>query len=117
VKIGAPERVQTARRLPGRCYSRSVADANRTQGEPDVVVRHEGGNIRHWILGIAVLLLAIIALQNSQSVKMDFLFVDTEAPLIVALLIAGVLGAIIGYVGPVVRHHRREQRKQERSKD
>jgi uncharacterized integral membrane protein len=61
---------------------------------------------RPWALGIAVLLVVILIAQNSQDVKVKFLFVDTTTPLIFALLIAAVLGAVIGYVGPLVRRHR-----------
>ncbi len=56
---------------------------------------------RPWALGVAVLLVVILIAQNSQEVKVKFLFVDTTTPLIFALLIAAVLGAVIGYVGPL----------------
>jgi uncharacterized integral membrane protein len=65
---------------------------------------------RPWALGVAVLLVLILIIQNSQEVKVKFLFIDTTTPLIFALLIAAVLGAVIGYVGPVVRRHRSEGR-------
>ena len=61
---------------------------------------------RPWALGIAVLLVVILIAQNSQDVKVKFLFVDTTTPLIFALLIAAALGAVIGYVGPLIRRHR-----------
>lgn len=61
---------------------------------------------RPWALGVAVLLVVVLIAQNSQEVKVKFLFVDTTTPLIFALLIAAVLGAVIGYVGPLVRRHR-----------
>ncbi len=94
-----------------------MADPTRAREDPGVTVRHEKSNIKQWVIGIAVLLLVIIALQNSQKVKMNFLFVDTQAPLIVALLIAGLLGAVIGYTGPVMLRHRREQRRKGREGD
>ncbi|MGH2966951.1 MAG: LapA family protein [Solirubrobacterales bacterium] len=65
-------------------------------------------NWRGWALGIAVLVAIIFIAQNSQKVKVKFLFVDTTTPLIFALLIAAILGAVIGYVAPLVRHRRRE---------
>jgi uncharacterized integral membrane protein len=64
------------------------------------------GNWRPWAIGIAILLLAIIVVQNSQEVPIDFLFVETETPLIVGLLIAGALGALIGWLAPIVRRGR-----------
>jgi uncharacterized integral membrane protein len=80
---------------------------------PGVEVRREGTNWRAWALGVAVLLILIIAAQNSQEVKVDFLFVNTTAPLIVALLLAAVLGAAIGYLAPVLRRHRRAERRRD----
>ena len=62
---------------------------------------------RPWALGIALILVIIIVAQNSQKVPVDILFIHTTMPLIIALLIAAVLGAVIGYVGPLVRRHRR----------
>ena len=64
-------------------------------------------NWRSWALGIAVLLAIVFIAQNSQEVKVKFLFVDTTTPLIFALLIAAILGAVIGYVGPLVSQRRR----------
>ena len=71
----------------------------------------KGVNWRAWIVGALVALVAIVALQNSQDVKVDVLFITTTAPLIVTLLVAVGIGAIIGYVGPLVRRHRREERR------
>jgi uncharacterized integral membrane protein len=70
--------------------------------------QREARNWRTWALGIAVLLAVIFVAQNAQEVKVDFLFVHTTTPLIFALLIAVLLGVVIGYVAPVVRRHRRE---------
>jgi uncharacterized integral membrane protein len=67
------------------------------------------GAWRPWALGVAVVLVVILIAQNSQEVKVKFLFVDTTTPLIFALLIAALLGAVIGYVGPLVRRHRSGQ--------
>lgn len=61
---------------------------------------------RSWALGVAVLLVVIFTAENSQEVEVKFLFVNTTTPLIFALLIAALLGAVIGYVGPLVRRHR-----------
>jgi uncharacterized integral membrane protein len=67
-----------------------------------------GSNWKLWVAGIAALLLAIFVVQNAQKVVIDFLFVETETPLIFGLLIAGLLGFAIGWLLPIVRRGRRE---------
>ena len=66
------------------------------------------------MLAVAGLLLAILIVQNLQKVTVDFLFVETETPLIVALVIAGGLGVLIGWAWPHVRRGRRHERELER---
>lgn len=72
-------------------------------------------NWRGWMVGTLIALVAIVALQNSQEVRVDVLFVTVNAPLIVTLLVAVAIGALIGYVTPVVRRHRREERRQDKA--
>jgi uncharacterized integral membrane protein len=67
-------------------------------------------NWRTWMVGILVAIVLIVALQNSQEVRVDVLFVTVDAPLIVTLLAAVAIGALIGYVAPVIRRHRRDER-------
>lgn len=69
-------------------------------------------NWRAWAVGALVVLVAIVALQNSQEVRVDVLFMTLNAPLIVILLAAVAIGAVIGYVTPVLRRHRRDERRQ-----
>jgi uncharacterized integral membrane protein len=67
------------------------------------------GQERNWKLWVAVvvaIVLIVFVIQNSQEVKVDFLFTTTETPLIFALLIAGSLGAAIGWLAPRVRRSR-----------
>lgn len=68
-------------------------------------------NWRTWMVGILVALVLVVALQNSQEVRVDVLFVTVDAPLIVTLLAAVAIGALIGYVAPVIRRHRRDERR------
>lgn len=68
-------------------------------------------NWRAWAVGALVALVVIVALQNSQQVRVDVLFVTVDAPLIVTLLAAVAIGALIGYVTPVLRRHRRSERR------
>jgi uncharacterized integral membrane protein len=80
---------------------------------PAAASRREGVSWRLWLLGIALLLILIVALQNSQEVEVEVLFVQTQAPLIAILLITALLGAAIGYLLPVLRRHRRVERRRD----
>ncbi len=71
-------------------------------------------NWRAWVVGVLVAAVVIVSLQNSQQVKVDVLFLTVDAPLIVILLIAVAIGALIGYVAPLVHRHRRDGKKAER---
>jgi uncharacterized integral membrane protein len=72
-------------------------------------------NWRAWVVGILVALVVIVALQNSQQVRVDVLFVTLDAPLIVTLLAAVGIGILIGYVAPLVLRHRRGDRGQDKA--
>jgi uncharacterized integral membrane protein len=72
-------------------------------------------NWRAWVVGILGALIVIVALQNSQQVRVDILFITVDAPLIVILLATAAIGALIGYVTPVLRRHRREERSSQSS--
>lgn len=68
-------------------------------------------NWRAWGIGALVALVLIVALQNSQEVRIDVLFMSLNAPLIVTLLVAVGIGVLIGYAAPVLRRHRRDERR------
>lgn len=65
-----------------------------------------GQSWRLWVAIGAIVLAAIFILQNSQEVKVDFLFTTFTAPLIFALLLAALLGFIIGLALPRFRKPR-----------
>ena len=71
----------------------------------------KGVSWRAWVIGVAVALLVLFVALNSHQVKVNFIVGSAQTPLIFALLIAAALGAVIGYVGPLVRRHRREERR------
>jgi len=71
-------------------------------------------NWRAWLVGILSALVLVVALQNSQEVSFEVLFASFNAPLIVVILLAAAIGVLIGYIAPLVRRHRREE-KQHRS--
>jgi uncharacterized integral membrane protein len=68
-------------------------------------------NWRAWLAGILSALVLIVALQNSQEVSFEVLFASFNAPLIVVILLAAAIGVLIGYIAPLVRRHRREERR------
>ena len=65
---------------------------------------------RKWILGVLIALVVIVALQNSQQVSFEVLFISFDAPMIVMLLVFALLGALIGWAAPVLIRHRRTER-------
>jgi uncharacterized integral membrane protein len=71
----------------------------------------KGTNWRAWGIGAVAFLAAVVALQNSQEVRVDVLFLTVDAPLIVILVAAGAVGALIGYTAPVILRHRRGARR------
>ena len=73
--------------------------------------RQEGRSWRFYVLIVAIVVLAIFVLLNSQKVEVDFLVGQTDTPLIVALLLAGALGALIGWAWPHVRRGWRAERR------
>jgi uncharacterized integral membrane protein len=71
----------------------------------------KSANWRGWAVGALIALVVIVALQNSQEVRVDVLFLNVTAPLIVTLLAAVAAGALIGYITPLVLRHRRDERR------
>ncbi|MDX6587212.1 MAG: hypothetical protein QOI31_1685 [Solirubrobacterales bacterium] len=65
--------------------------------------KKEGRGWKTYALITAGIALAILILQNLQEVEVKFLFINSTIPLIFALLIAGGLGALIGWATPRVR--------------
>ena len=61
-----------------------------------------------WLWGAIVLIGIIFIAQNAQKVEVDFIFADTKTPLIFALLIAALLGFVIGLGLPRFRRGRRD---------
>ena len=81
---GARDRAESASANRSR-YGRAVAEHEPSRG----CRSKEGRGWRIYVLAVAGFLLAILIIQNAQKVTVDFLFVETETPLIFALLIAG----------------------------
>jgi uncharacterized integral membrane protein len=71
--------------------------------------REKPVNWRAWLVGLLIALVLVVALQNSQEVSFEILFASFDAPLIVIILVAVGIGALIGYVAPLVRRRREER--------
>ena len=63
----------------------------------------EGRGARFWLTIVLVAIGFVFVAVNFQKVKIDFVIGTAEAPLVVALLIAGVIGFLIGLVLPRFR--------------
>jgi uncharacterized integral membrane protein len=62
---------------------------------------------RLYLAGVVALLALILIIQNSQKVEFKFFFVEGETPLFFGLIIALLLGALVGWLLPRVRGGRR----------
>jgi uncharacterized integral membrane protein len=69
----------------------------------------EDRNVKLWVAIVALIVLVVFVVQNSQDVQVDFLFTTTDTPLIFALLIAALLGAVIAWLLPRVRRGRHRE--------
>jgi uncharacterized integral membrane protein len=70
--------------------------------------RSEGRGARFWfIVVLSVIGLVFIAV-NFQKVTIDFVVGEANAPLVLALLIAGLIGFLIGLILPRFRRHENE---------
>ena len=62
-----------------------------------------GRGARFWLLVALIVLGFVFIAVNFQKVTIDFIVGDAQAPLVVALLISGLLGFIIGLVVARIR--------------
>jgi uncharacterized integral membrane protein len=66
-------------------------------------VRSGGRGARFWLMLVLLALGFIFIAVNFQKVTIDFIVGETKAPLVVALVIAGLLGFVIGLILPRFR--------------
>jgi uncharacterized integral membrane protein len=71
---------------------------------PTTPARKQRG-ARFYITIVAIVVAAVFIFQNSQKVDVKFFFSTTNIPLIFALLLAALLGFIIGLALPRFRRH------------
>lgn len=60
---------------------------------------------RFYLIVVLIVLAAIFIVQNTQKVEVEFFFSTTTIPLVFALLLAAVLGFLIGLALPRLRRH------------
>ncbi len=65
----------------------------------------EGRGARFWLIVALVVIGFVFVAVNFQKVTIDFVVGSTEAPLVIALLISGGIGFLIGLVLPRFRRH------------
>ena len=62
-----------------------------------------GRGVRFWLLVVLIVLGVVFIAVNFQKVTIDFIVAEAQAPLVVALLITGLLGFVIGLIFPRIR--------------
>jgi uncharacterized integral membrane protein len=65
--------------------------------------RSGGRGARFWVVVVLAILGFVFIAVNFQKVKIDFIVGDAEAPLVIALLISGFIGFVIGLALPRFR--------------
>jgi uncharacterized integral membrane protein len=63
----------------------------------------KGRGAKFWLLVAAIVLGLLFCAVNFQKVTIDYIVGDADAPLVIALLISGLLGFVIGLVLPRFR--------------
>lgn len=96
-------------------HDRTAADSPQRADRPDSRAETRGSGIMWSGIAVVVLmaLLVIVAIQNTQDVTFDFLWLDTSIPLILILAItAGITIVAAETIGFLWRHRRRKQRRE-----
>ena len=75
------------------------------------VERREGPSVKLIVAGVIVLLLVVFLLQNAETTKIRFLFLDGTYPLWSLLLVGAALGFAAGWLVSAARGRRRLQRR------
>jgi uncharacterized integral membrane protein len=70
---------------------------SRAAGRQNVRKSHTGAYVRLGIIGLIVVLVLVFVFQNTQHIKLSFLWADFSAPAWLTLLIVLVLGVVVGF--------------------
>jgi uncharacterized integral membrane protein len=69
-----------------------------------------GRGLALGLLVFVTVVLVLFVVFNGQTVRIDLVFGNVDAPLVLALLIAAVLGALVGWLTSLVLRTRRRHR-------
>ena len=91
-------------------------DANGSEGRGDDgssgwVERREGPSTKLIVAGVILLLLVVFLLQNAETAKIQFLFLDGTYPLWLLLVVGAALGFVAGWLVAAARGRRRLERR------
>jgi uncharacterized integral membrane protein len=90
-----------------------MADQGPVQSADDIGRRRLGGGAIMSIIGVALLVIFIV--QNTEDVKLHFLFWDFTWPLWLLVIVSALLGALVWFgLGVMRRHRRRKERRADR---
>ncbi len=63
----------------------------------------QGRGLKGWLLILGVVLLILFLVLNFQTVEVNLIFAKVDMPLVVALAIAALLGALVAWAIPRLR--------------
>ena len=90
-----------------------VPDGSNGGTSPEADGRRLGGGAIASLTGAGLLLIFMV--QNTESVRLDFLFWSFTWPLWLLTIASAVLGALVWFgLGVMRRHRRRKERRQDR---
>ena len=90
-----------------------MVDQGPVQNADDIGRRRLGGGAIMSIIGVALLVIFIV--QNTEDVKLHFLFWDFTWPLWLLVIVSALLGALVWFgLGVMRRHRRRKERRADR---
>ena len=106
-RAGRDLRVRHERSVPGRgreCAESGLCAPSRSTGKTI------GRTLALALLTFVTVMLVLFVVFNTQTVDISLVFADVEAPLVLALVIAAVLGGlVVALLGAVLRARRRNR--------
>ncbi len=90
-----------------------IGDGDRrgNDGDGGWVERREGPSVKLIVVGVLCVLLVVFLLQNAETTKIAFLFLDGTYPLWSLLVVGAALGFAAGWLLAAARGRRRLQRR------